>query len=82
MLTERCCERIDDAGLAELTSAVAAYEAAAKRHGGNTGRLLDANRRIHDTINAAANNAEAVRVLAQGRLLIEALRVRFGYVAP
>jgi DNA-binding GntR family transcriptional regulator len=81
MLTERCCERIDDAGLAELTQAVAAYEAAAKRYGGNPERLLDANRRIHETINAAANNAEAVRVLAQGRLLIEALRVRFGYGA-
>jgi DNA-binding GntR family transcriptional regulator len=77
MLTERCAERIDKAGLARLEAAVDAYEAAAKKR--NPAALLDANRAIHDTINDVAANPQAVRVLAQGRLLIEALRLRFGY---
>jgi DNA-binding GntR family transcriptional regulator len=77
MLTERCAERIDAAGLKRLHAANAAYESAAID--GDTSGLLDANRNIHDAINAAAANPEALRVLGQGRLLIEALRLRFGY---
>ena len=77
MLTERCAERIDKAGLARLEAAIVAYEAAANEP--NIPRLLDANRAIHDAINAAAANPEALRVLNQGRLLIEALRLRFSY---
>lgn len=77
MLTERCAERIDKAGIALLEAAVLAYERAAARKA--TVALLDANRRIHDTVNDIAANPLAVRVLAQGRLLIEALRWRFGY---
>ena len=38
-----------------------------------------ADRRFHDTINAAADNPQALRMLAQGRVLAEALRLRFGY---
>lgn len=77
MLTERCAERIDKAGLARLEAAIDAYEAAARKRLA-TG-LLEANRAIHETINDVAANPQAVRVLAQGRLLIEALRLRFGY---
>ncbi len=77
MLTERCAARVDRAGLARLEAAIVAYEAAAKRR--HAPALLDANRAIHDTINEVAGNPQAVRVLAQGRLLIEALRLRFGY---
>ncbi len=77
MLTERCAERIDKAGLARLEAAIDAYEAAAKKR--LAPGLLDANRTIHETINDVAANPQAVRVLAQGRLLIEALRLRFGY---
>jgi DNA-binding GntR family transcriptional regulator len=77
MLTERCAERIDKAGLARLEAAVDAYESLARKR--NPATLLDANRAIHDTINEVASNPQAVRVLAQGRLLIEALRRRFGY---
>lgn len=79
MLTERCAERIDKAGLARLEAAIDAYEAAAKKR--LAPGLLDANRAIHETINDVAANPQAVRVLAQGRLLIEALRLRFGYGA-
>ena len=77
MLTERCTDRIDRAGLARLKKTVDDYEQAAKRR--DTDALLGANRDIHDTINAVAANPVAVRVLGQGRLLIEALRFRYGY---
>ena len=77
MLTERCAERIDQPGLARLDALVTAYELAAKKR--QPAGLLDANRAIHDTINEVANNPPAVRLLTQGRLLIEALRMRFGF---
>lgn len=79
MLTERCAERIDRAGLARLEAAVAAHEAAARKR--DAAAMIEANRALHDTINDVAANPQAVRVLAQGRLLIEALRLRFGYGA-
>lgn len=77
MLTERCAERIDKAGLARLEAAVIAHETAAKKR--NAQAIVDANRALHDAINDVAANPLAVRMLAQGRLLIEALRLRFGY---
>ena len=78
MLTERCAERIDAAGIARLESQVAAFEAADPR---DADRLVRLNRELHDTVNAAADNPEALRMLAQGRVLADALRVRFGYGA-
>jgi DNA-binding GntR family transcriptional regulator len=77
ILTRRCAERMDAAGLAALRSAASAFEAAAA--GEQLEALIAANRRFHDTLNAAADNPEALRMLAQGRLLAEALRQRFGY---
>ena len=77
MLTERCAERIDKAGLARLEAAMTAHETAAKKR--NAAALVTANRALHDAINEVAANPQASRVLAQGRLLIEALRLRFGY---
>lgn len=41
--------------------------------------MLEANRTLRDAIDEVAANPQAVRVLAQGRLFIEALRLRFGY---
>jgi DNA-binding GntR family transcriptional regulator len=76
MLTERCAERIDAAGIARLEAQVAAFEAADPR---DADLLVRLNRDLHDTINAAADNPEALRMLAQGRVLADALRVRFGY---
>ncbi|MCB1999628.1 MAG: GntR family transcriptional regulator [Burkholderiaceae bacterium] len=76
LLVERCAERIDAAGVARLASAIAEYEATPHA---DTAGLLQANRRFHDTINEVADNPLAVRMLADGRLLIEALRLRFGY---
>jgi DNA-binding GntR family transcriptional regulator len=77
ILTRRCAERMDAAGLAALRSAASAFEAAAA--GEPLEALIAANRRFHDTLNAGADNPEALRMLAQGRLLAEALRQRFGY---
>ena len=76
MLTERCAERIDAEGLARLALDVAAFEAADH---GDAAALVRANRALHETINAAADNPEALRMLAQGRVLADALRLRFGY---
>lgn len=76
MLTERCAERIDAAGLAQLGRDAAAFEAAARA---DAAALVRANRALHDTINAGADNPEALRMLAQGRVLADALRMRFGY---
>lgn len=78
MLTERCAERIDAAGVAQLEADVAAFEAVDPA---DADALVRGNRRLHDAINAAADNPEALRMLAQGRVLADALRVRYGYGA-
>ena len=76
LLVERCAARIEEPALQQLEAAVAAYEAVART---DTAALLQANRRFHDTINAVADNPPAVRMLGDGRVLIEALRLRFRY---
>ncbi len=76
LLVERCASRIGAQALQHLEAAVVAYEAVAH---GDTGALLLANRTFHDTINEVADNPLAVRLLGDGRLLIEALRLRFHY---
>jgi DNA-binding GntR family transcriptional regulator len=77
MLTERCAEAVDADGVTELRRLAAAFEEAAA--GSDSARLVGANRRLHDAVNRHAGNPDAVRMLAQGRLLVEALRVRFGF---
>lgn len=77
MLTERCAESIDEAGIAELRGKVEAFEEASSSS--DPLALVRANRELHDSINRHADNPDAVRVLGQGRLLVEALRVRFGF---
>lgn len=76
MLTERCAEHIDSSGFDALVAAAAEFEA---QSGGSAQALVAANRRFHDAINVAADNPEAQRMLEQGRVLADALRVRFGY---
>ncbi len=77
MLTERCAEGVDDAGIAELRARVDAFEDASAT--ASPLALVRANRELHDSINRHADNPDAVRVLGQGRLLVEALRIRFGF---
>jgi len=76
MLTERCAERIDAEGLVRLACDVAAFESADHD---DAAALVRANRALHDTINSGADNPDALRMLAQGRVLADALRLRFGY---
>jgi DNA-binding GntR family transcriptional regulator len=76
MLSARCALRIDAGRLARLAREVAAFEDADPA---DAAALVRANRVLHDTINAAADNPEALRMLGQGRVLADALRVRFGY---
>ena len=76
MLTERCAERIGAEALRELKRAADAFEAAPAH---DARAVVDANRRFHEILNAGADNPEAIRMLAQGRVLADALRVRFGY---
>jgi len=77
MLTERCAEIIDAAGIRELNALVEAHAAAATAR--DNVAMLDANRHMHDTINGWANNPEALRTLARGRVLVDALRLRYGF---
>jgi DNA-binding GntR family transcriptional regulator len=76
LLTERCAEKIDAGALRALKVAGTAFESAAEE---GAAALVTANRRFHEIINNAADNPEAVRMLAHGRVLADALRVRFGY---
>lgn len=77
MLTERCAESIDDAGVASLERAETAFEKAAARN--DSRGIMETNFALHAIINTVAQNPDAVRVLSQGRLLVEALRIRFGF---
>ena len=78
MLTGRCAERIGAEGLARAWARAAGeVEASAAR--GDAAGVVTANRRFHDIVNAAADNPEALRMLERGRVLADALRLRFGY---
>ncbi|MEP6942010.1 MAG: GntR family transcriptional regulator [Betaproteobacteria bacterium] len=77
MLTERCAQSIDDSGVGELRALLHSFERAAAAR--KPLAVVRANRDFHDAINRHADNPDAVRVLGQGRLLVEALRVRFGF---
>jgi len=77
MLTERCARAIDKAALAELDALALDYETAADTH--DALATVSANLRLHYAINRVADNPEALQVLGRGRLLIEALRMRFGF---
>jgi DNA-binding GntR family transcriptional regulator len=77
LLTERCAAAIDAAGIEELHALAAAFDASTQRPA--VLEVVQANRRLHDMINRHADNDEAIRVLGRGRLLVEALRLRFGF---
>lgn len=77
MLTERCAETIDAAGVRVLSELVDAHERATA--GRDNEAILVANRRLHEAINGYANNPQALRVLSLGRVLVDALRLRYGY---
>lgn len=76
MLTERCAENICEDDVAALKRAAMEYEAAVGKK--KFDAATQANFKLHGIINGVADNPDAVRVLTQGRLLVEALRYRFG----
>lgn len=78
MLAEGCAARVDATGLERLEAAVAAFESAAAGER-DTAAMLAANQRFHDTVNEIPANPLAVHMLTHGRLLVESLRLRFGY---
>lgn len=77
MLTERCAAVIDAPAAAALKETAGIFEAAARHH--DSAAMIAANLQLHASINQIADNPEAVRVLGQGRLLVQALRMRFGF---
>jgi DNA-binding GntR family transcriptional regulator len=77
MLTEKCARLLTKDGLEELEGLALDFESAAQRN--DSLAIVTANLRFHDAISRTADNAEALRVLARGRLLIQALRVRYGF---
>ena len=78
MLAERCAAAIRAPELAGLESAGEAFETAASA---GAEAAVAANRGLHAMVNAGADNREALAVLDRGRVLGDALRVRFGYGA-
>jgi DNA-binding GntR family transcriptional regulator len=80
MLTERCALRATEATVALLREQVRRHAALAKEGGpDSTEALVAANRAIHQTINAGAGNPQALRLLSNGRVLVEALRISYGF---
>lgn len=77
MLTGQTAALIDEAGVAELTALVDNFEEKATTREAAT--MLHANFRLHNFINRLPGNSEALRVLDRGRLLIEAIRVKYAY---
>lgn len=77
MLAERCAQVASDEQVVGLQHAALAFERATGRE--DPKDIMLANFALHNKINSVADNPDALRVLAQGRLLVEALRVRFGY---
>ena len=79
MLTERCARRADAATIALLGEQVRRHAAIAREDPRDTEALVAANRAIHQTINAGAGNPQALRLLSNGRVLVEALRISYGF---
>lgn len=77
MLAERCAEAVDAAAVRALGALVDAHEKSVT--GRDSEAILVANRRLHEAINGYANNPEALHMLARGRVLVDALRLRYGY---
>jgi DNA-binding GntR family transcriptional regulator len=77
MLTEECARLIDKQGVAEIEALAYDFEQSALHR--DAAAQVSANLRLHEAINRVADNPEALRTLGRGRLLIQALRVRYGF---
>jgi DNA-binding GntR family transcriptional regulator len=80
ILTERSALRASEATVTLLREQVRRHATIAKQAGpDHTEALIAANRAIHLTINSAAGNPQALRLLSNGRVLVEALRASYGF---
>lgn len=79
MLVSLAVGRLGDDDIEAIRTAAANYETASGAN--DVQEMLAANARLHRTINAAADNPEALRILEQGWELVLALRFRFGFGA-
>lgn len=77
MLVSAAVGRLGGDDIDAIWVAAADYEAASSA--GDVQAMLASNARLHRTINAAADNPEALRILEQGWELVLALRFRFGF---
>ncbi len=77
MLVSAAVERLDADDIDAIRTAAADYETAS--NAGDVQAMLASNARLHRTINTAADNPEALRILEQGWELVLALRFRFGF---
>ena len=77
MLARRAAERISAAELAQLEVTQTALEDAAQRADGAA--VLAANRQLHEIVNTAAANEDALTLVHRHRRLLAALWQRFGY---
>lgn len=76
-LTRQAASRLTPADLAALQEIQRGMKRA--KAAGDTAAIIRGNRAFHRTIEAAAGNGEAMRLLALHAELIGALRARFGY---
>ena len=77
MLVKRYINIVNVTEISRLKERATAFERAASSN--NWRALLATKDPFHSHINLAVGNAEAIRVLKQGRLLVQALRLRIGY---
>ena len=77
MLVKRYIDIANVTEICRLRELATAFEQAAANS--DWRKLLAANDAFHAHINLAVGNSEAIRVLKQGRLLIQSLRLRIGY---
>lgn len=77
MLVSAAIKRLGAVELQAIRTAAADYEA--RSSSGDVQAMLASNVRLHRTINKAADNPEALRILEQGWELVLALRFYFGF---
>lgn len=79
MLVAQAIERLSDVDIARVRESAESYNIASRSM--DVKQMLASNALLHRTINAAADNPEALRILEQGWELVLALRFRFGFGA-
>ncbi len=77
VLLPRCVRLVRDADLEQITQHADAYDAAVAARA--PAAILETNRRFHHAIYALADNPDALDVMDRTWVLVDALRLRFGF---